>query len=188
MDEVIEFLKQRYPQSNAPDAKIVIEHYLSALASQAAFARRHLFVNCWHLGELESEAMWRIYCREGIGVAVVLPYANLRDSLPNVDTYIGKVSYIQYDVEHITTIFDLAHGFSFAMHKRKEFSHESEARIVVERPDPTPDSIKIPWAPEDHIAKLVISPYSSPWYADTVVDVVKRISPRLADRVCQSSM
>jgi len=163
------------------------------MQSQTEIARQHLFVNCWHLGELESEAMWRIYCPEGTGVATVVPYARLCESISRPDTYIGSVSYIRYESDQIAEL-DVMHGFALAMHKRKEFAHETEARIVAEMSSAdspnqqNPDSIKIPWVAEDHLIKVVISPYSSSWYADTVLAVVKRLSPTLSERVCLSSM
>src|ERR1035441_2743983 len=121
------------------------------MLAHAQSYRRRLFVNCWHLGELESEAMWRIYCGREDGVAVVLPYNRLRDSLTEANTYIGAVNYIRFNVEVINS----GDSYSLAMHKRKEFEYEQEARIVAWRiaPDSTPRSgptfVEMDWRAEE---------------------------------------
>jgi hypothetical protein len=169
------------------------EAALSELADwqlmQFASIRQQLFVSCWHLGNHESEAMWRIYCGREDGVAIVLPYSRLRDSIAEANTFIGAVSYIPYE----TVLLKGFGTFSLAMHKRKEFEHENEARIVQQRiPAATPGqvhtSIQMNWDPEARIERIVISPYSRHWYRDIVKGLVERIAPGLAVKVVESSM
>jgi hypothetical protein len=153
-----------------------------------AAIRQQLFVSCWHLGSHESEAMWRIYCGRQDGVAIVLPYSRLRDSISAPDTHIGTVEYIPYE----TGIFKRFGQFSPGMHKRREFEYEFEARIVQRRiitsASEPPRSAALSWDPEAHIERIVISPYSRPWFADIVRGIVERAAPKLADKVESSSM
>jgi hypothetical protein len=173
----------------------LLEEIVDRVLAEIQRCRRRLYVNSWHLGEIESEAMWRIYCRNGDGLAVVLPYSQLRDSLYEPDTYIGKVNYLRFNLDLMENL-DPPHNFALAMQKRKEFEHESEARIVAARSTPGrdpfqdagPESVELPWAPEDLIERIVISPYVKPWYADTVREIIGRIAPRLHGRVEVSSM
>ena len=61
----------------ADRAREIADH----LANFAKESRKRLFVSCWHLGNIESEAMWRIYCGAGGGAAIVLPYTMLSASI-----------------------------------------------------------------------------------------------------------
>lgn len=79
------------------------------------------------------------------------------------------------------------------MHKRKEFEYEQEARIVGQRtaiapPGQLDTSIQMTWDPETHVDRIVISPYSRPWYADIVKGIVERLAPGLSGKVVASSM
>jgi hypothetical protein len=53
------------------------------------------FVNCWHMNESESAAMWKIYSTANESVCVQTTYARLRDALTE-DVYIGMMNYISY--------------------------------------------------------------------------------------------
>jgi hypothetical protein len=173
----------------------LLAELVDALVQYMGGYRQRLYVNSWHLGSNESEAMWRIYCGSDNGLAVVLPYSDLRGSISAADTYVGKVTYLKFDLDLINEI-DAPHGFAVAMQKRKEFEYESEARIVAWRAapgksplhDPGPESVELPWAPEDLIEKIVVSPYATSWYAETVREIVGRIAPKLHGRVVASSM
>jgi hypothetical protein len=136
---------------------------VNQLTNSKSGIRRTFYANCWHLGDHESEAMWLLYCGVTEGVALVLPYARLRDSLHNDDlTYMGTVKYIDYNTEVISP----NNAFNVVMRKRREFEHEREARIVCWRPPASEDwspadlapSITLEWPPEEHLQKIVVSP------------------------------
>jgi hypothetical protein len=76
-----------------------IQEFIRDALSHYDNARRQLYVSCWHISTTESEAMWRIYCRRDDGVAVVLPYSRLRDSLTGHNTHIGMIKYIAYSAQ-----------------------------------------------------------------------------------------
>src|SRR5258705_2583306 len=38
------------------------------------------FVNCWHVNPFESAAMWKIYCGNGDGVAILSTFERLKNS------------------------------------------------------------------------------------------------------------
>lgn len=167
-----------------------IRSFADFMVSNIASIRKQLYVSCWHLGEWESEAMWRIYCGHGDGLAAVLPYACLRDSLTYPNTHIGKIKYVDYnnlEEFHIADTF-----FSVALHKRKEFGHEEEVRIVhlnLLSPDESrPEFLDIPWDAENVLEEIVISPYAKPWYTEMVKGMVERVAPKLAGKVKISSM
>lgn len=160
------------------------------LAHQRAGAAG-LFINCWRCGNDESEAMWRLYCRDDQGVAVQTTYARLVQSLVyDPFCYIGLVSYIDPSNESFSEKFI----FSRAMHKRVSFKHESEVRLVRMHSEhlgggsPPPECMKVPWDIETHVERVFIDPYAPPWFYEVVRDAARRYSAPLAERIAWSSM
>ena len=151
------------------------------------------YVSSWCMGENESEAMWRIYGSSGASVALVTSYGRLRDSLPNDNSlYVGTINYFDFE----RRVVDLGNTLWPLMHKRHEFEHESEARIVrcdLNMPpeanlDELPPVHFLHWKPEDHVEKIVVSPYTPAWQSETIKESLRRISPTLADRLMDSEM
>ena len=154
--------------------------------------RSSLYVNCWRLGDEESDAMWRLYCGTAEGLAVVLPYARLRESVETEksSSYVGLVSYIDFESDLIPA----GNVFNAAMYKRKEFKYEQEARIAhmgelaTHSVTAPPISHLVPWPPEEYVERVVISPYAEQWYVDVVAESVRAFAPRLASRIEDSAM
>ena len=166
-----------------------IRGFVDYMVSWLSSMRKQLYVSCWHLGEWESEAMWRIYCGRGDGLAIALPYEQLRDSLTYPNTHIGKIEYVAYNLEQ----FQITDTFlSVALHKRREFGHEAEVRIVhldlLSSDETRPEFLDVPWDVENAIEEVIISPYATPWYADMVKGMVERVAPKLLGKVKISSM
>jgi len=167
--------------------------------------RGSTFVSCWCAdGPRESEAMWRIHASANASVALVLPYARLRESLNDPQMYIGEVGYFDYEMG----VVDSGNAFNAVMHKREEFSYEHEVRIVkmdaaaFEWIMPAadgplaidPDSVGVPrtisttWRVSEHIERVVVSPYASAWQRDAIVSVVRAMAPALEGRIRDSVM
>jgi hypothetical protein len=54
-------------------------------------------INCWHINDQESAAMWAIYAGLGKGVAIRSTFSRLIRSLQGKDEiYVGVVNYIDY--------------------------------------------------------------------------------------------
>jgi hypothetical protein len=87
--------------------------------------RREIYLNCWHMNEHESAAMWRLYAAGDQAIALRSTYRRLRDCLPE-RVHIGKVRYIDFmtDVVHAGNIY------SPYAHKRASFAHERELRAI----------------------------------------------------------
>jgi len=63
---------------------------------------KHVAINCWHMNEHESAAMWKLYLKSNEGIAVQSRYNKLRDSIIDDETVnLGKVKYLDYDAESI---------------------------------------------------------------------------------------
>jgi hypothetical protein len=155
--------------------------------------RRHLCVSCWHLGNPESEAMWRLYCPGNNGVAIQTSYNKLVKSTSNdSQLYIGCVRYIDYEFQG----FPEGNIFYPAMHKRISFAHEQEVRLIKLRtPDNwgfpnefCPPGISIDWPLEPTIDGIYVTPYAPEYFYDVVCAIVRSIAPNLKDRVHWSKM
>ena len=86
------------------------------------------YVNCWHISNNESMAMWRLYSSKGDGIAIKSTYGRLRESmrLAQEDIYISDVSYVNYR-EYVTT---RRNAIDNILLKRDAFKHEKELRAV----------------------------------------------------------
>jgi len=91
--------------------------------------RKFFLVNCWHMNEFESSAMWKIYLKTNEGIAIRTTIKNLSESFTQVDENninIEAVRYIDYENDWLpegNTIYPF-------IHKRKSFSFENEIRAI----------------------------------------------------------
>jgi hypothetical protein len=87
--------------------------------------RSWTIVNCWHMNEDESYAMWKIYGKLDEGIAVQSTYARLRKCLDE-EIRISIVRYVNYE----TGFESDPNGFFASLHKRSQFSYERELRAI----------------------------------------------------------
>jgi len=89
-------------------------------------------VCCWHEGEHESDAMWKLYSASGQGIAVESTIGQLRTSLGNREgLQIDRVRYMDFERDPI----EKAHRHYKIFIKRKSFEHEKEVRATVLLPE-----------------------------------------------------
>jgi hypothetical protein len=168
--------------------------------------RKAIFINCWHLNDFESEAMWQLYCPNGQGIAIQTTYSKLAKwtiALPK--TVMGTVTYIDYESEK----FDLRNPLNAFMHKRRSFTHESEVRIIysdleklrkydnktvsdLEKAEqdlsgqPSGKSLEFPL--EKNVDFLFVNPYAPEWYFEVFRQLVLALKPKLAGRIQKSEL
>jgi hypothetical protein len=96
-------------------------------------------VNCWHLNEFESMAMWRIYGRE---VAVQSTYKRLVKALEKCPcgVRIGEVLYIVHGKEFFKSEGPVT-VFVPWLHKHRSFDYERELRAIIWETDDMPVQI-----------------------------------------------
>lgn len=109
------------------------ETFDSMTARDIAGGRKHTAVNCWHMGEDESPAMWDKYGRHGVMVQSTVFHisrafnrASPTDDLPQV----GPVRYIDFRNDTSFPIHESYDTFRRAFIKDISFSHEKELRIA----------------------------------------------------------
>ena len=94
---------------------------------------RYMLINCWHESDHESAAMWKLYAKDGSGIAIKTNFGSFKKSFTtSQDIFIGRISYIDYKTD------SLPHNnlLSAFLCKRKSFEHEREVRAIVQIPSP----------------------------------------------------
>lgn len=138
-------------------------------------ARDNYYVNCWHEGEDESVAMWKVYTKNGYGVAVQSDAKSLQGSIREVD--IEDDSYA-FDVEKVyyTSHFDLVAPFNRhllpVLRKGTEYNFENEVRAYIKTDIEARHGIRVEVNLSQLILDVVISPEAEEWYFNLVCDVM----------------
>lgn len=165
-----------------------------ALAQYRAIPR-FLGVNCWHLNDVESAAMWRLYLKSNEGVAVQTTFTRLCKSFEPAreSIFVGKVRYIDYSKGECPNPLNVYSPF---LCKRLSFEHEKELRAIVHKlPDP-PISIpvndvkaartcldgielmktgtSIPIDIEALVEKVHVAPSAPPWFRELVEAIIRK--------------
>lgn len=134
--------------------------------------KRFVALNCWHLNEYESDAMWKLYLKSNEGIAIQSTYAKLKESLIDKEAiYLGLVDYIDYENDSIEPGDSLTPFF----HKRKSFEHEREVRAaVVKLPNTNytentiDGGLSIAVDLSTLIERVYVSPTAPDWFANLV--------------------
>jgi hypothetical protein len=105
-------------------------------AEQMLRSRRQLraafLINCWHIDEHESAAMWKLYAQSNNGIVIKSTVQRLKNSIRCLeDVLVGEVNYLDYD----TAAFESMNIFHSCMSKRKSFAYEQELRAVIYDPE-----------------------------------------------------
>ncbi len=146
------------------------------------WARQWIHVNCWHMNNNESAAMWKLYARTNEAIAIQSTYARLYECLPE-QVYVGKVHYINYETEFMPDNNAL---YPF-VHKRKSFEHEQELRAVISEQQPRgSDGLVEVGKPNPEygrfvnidiknlVEKIYVAPTAQAWFTTLVENVTKK--------------
>jgi hypothetical protein len=137
--------------------------------------RAEVVINCWHMNEHESAAMWKLYLKSEEGVAIESTFSRFREGLlPDGDgqTYIGEVQYVDYRTARVP-VGNLFYTF---LHKRLSFEHERELRAFRwshEYKD-VKWGVHIPVSPETLIERVRVSPTSGEWFCQVVKSITEK--------------
>lgn len=145
--------------------------------------REYTLVNCWHMNEDESAAMWNIYNKNLYGIAIQSTFDRLRTSFSESSdntVLIGIVKYIDFKKERISELNTL---YPY-IHKRKSFEHERELRAVItdwkrkNLPEIRESTLENGEYIEVDIHRLIerifVSPNSERWYIDLVKSLIHK--------------
>lgn len=135
-----------YRNHDLPEDRI--DEIVETQSKTAKIHRDSSYINCWHINDRESMAMWELYSMEGQGIAIQSRVGYLKkalrseggrinredtpveESLPREKIFtIGPVQYIDYDEHWIPE----GNMYSPLFHKRLSYQHENEFRIATSR-------------------------------------------------------
>jgi hypothetical protein len=168
------------------DQKIDMKQYFNSVMQFREFFRRFTTIQCWHMNEYESAAMWDLYIKSGEGIAIQSTFGKLYESLDMVEDQIilGNVNYIDFK----TDFFPYEDNIASFFYKRKSFEHENEFRAIRPLPLPCKSDMSLDISHEgivkygidiscdirNIIEKIYVSPTTQMWF----YDLVKSISDR----------
>jgi hypothetical protein len=158
------------PKYTAEQIEAEANRLLQSMKGFALEARQFL-VSCWHAGETEAEALWRLYSTLATpGVAIVSTVGKLWDACAQYDeAIVGRVHYVDFR----RSFASIQNERIFQ--KRKSLSHEQEVRIVLPNERRSPIERKILACDlEKLVSEVVISPFAPSWFFDVIFDVLRR--------------
>jgi hypothetical protein len=146
------------------------------LASVKAFGRTASlsFASCWYANDVESEALWRLYCPPmTAGLAILSRASALWEATRNeTNVVVGRVHYL--DFRHAYASLDQR-----AFCKRKSLSHEHEVRAVLSGSALSERATEelghlVPCDLCDLIEQVVVSPFAPEWFEGVLRDIIAR--------------
>jgi hypothetical protein len=148
-----------------------------------------IFVNCWHMNDHESTAMWDQYSTDDNGLAIQSTFRRLHQALDTCNYRqrldIGIVRYVDYEQE----VINGQNILEFIFHKRIQFSHEKELRAVIWKkttneavidpfamtePDSAEPGLVIPVPLDNLIERIIVAPTAPTWFTKLVESVCAR--------------
>lgn len=169
--------------------QVFVENIGRSMSHMHRALRRVTFVNCWHMNDDESMAMWKLYGSEDYGVAIQSTFERLCSSLRDTreDILVGVVQYRDYECDAIPA----SNVIYPVLSKRRAFEFEKELRAVhvdfaaMERDgggsrvldlevDPALPGKMMACSLDTLIETVFISPAAPEWYADVVRSVTSR--------------
>lgn len=172
--------------------------------------RLFVYVNCWHMNDVQSAALWRLYSEnKDETIAIQSTFGRLASELKGKWPRDGiLISQIRYNPDNAgesvpgARLFSCS-GWESIVYKRPSFAHERELRaFIFQRYDRTreeplrngahlkalketrPEYIRIDVTPSDLIEKVYVSPYAN----DVFLELVKKMPGGLKDRVLKSDL
>jgi len=207
----MQFLGEQYKQlslANPPEVK-ELKHQVNT------FRRLFVYLNCWHMNNVESAALWRLYAENKYEtIAIQTTFGKLKSEIENKWAMDGgpHITKVRYDIENAGEPIGNppeSRLFSFMsqadiIYKRPSFAHENELRaFIFQRYDKHKENYTL--RNEAHLEKLMkerdefiritIAPakliemvYVSPFAKDLFVELVKNVSGELKNRVRKSDL
>jgi hypothetical protein len=141
----------------------------------AAMARSGYYVNCWAMGEDESEAMWRCFAPNG--VAVRSSYARLCSSLSVETIHKVWIGVVRYGDLNDPALFE-GNPQNLCLYKRPLFRSENELRAVIctDMRNPPTNPVPVLQAHVDIrtlIESVYVAPEHSSWFDELMSQLLQ---------------
>lgn len=146
--------------------------------------RKNTFINCWNISPHESNALWKIYCKNTDGVALQTTYEKL--NLIKGQYSLHPVTYpIPGSNKRTPTHADLV------TKKRPMFGYEEEVRIVYfdeNKETGATEGVRLNFDFENLIDSVRVHPEADLAFFDAVQNIVKTYAPNFMGKVAWSEM
>lgn len=186
--QVAEYRNKRgYPLTNAEKEKLQadLEDLRSHQRRIVPAIAKATTVNCWHMNEYESEAMWRLYAENGKAVAVETTFDDLKESIQRGESssvvYIYPVKYLDFFDSALQPHECLVEGIHIPLLKRISYKHENELRAFIAKVAPgragadvafwEPARIRLPIDVKALVKAIHISPYAREPFPGSVAKI-----------------
>jgi hypothetical protein len=112
------------------DKKRIPSQIFKDIREYRIFLTKCTIINCWHINEYESAAMWKLYLKSNEGIAIQSSLGRLNSCFldESFKVSIGKVEYVDYQWGWIPSSEDI----DPFVYKRKCFEHERELRAIIQ--------------------------------------------------------
>lgn len=143
--------------------------------------RKWVVVNCWHMSDYESAAMWELYSKSEESICIQSTYFKLKNVL-STKAEIGIVQYADYEKEWVPEHDPL---LPF-LYKRRSFEHEREIRAILNTGNvksfnglvlsgtPPDRGLKINIILSNLVERVYVSPKAPKWFYDLVGKIVRK--------------
>ena len=143
--------------------------------------KKYILVNCWHMSDQESAAMWKLYAQSNEAICIQSTYRSLRKCLKS-NFKIGVVKYIDYN-KHWIPEDNIFYPFFY---KRESFKHENELRAVIDLSDKNNIKYLNETSLQENqgiwvkinlayfIRKIYVAPQSQNWFYNLVERISKK--------------
>lgn len=190
-DKFIDKFEGTFPKANRDVRPLVYEYhgitnlekqaYMSAeFDKQVKYYREFVTINCWHMNNYESAAMWDLYLKSNEGIAIQSNIGRLIESFARCPEKIrfGEVKYLDFNEDVILT----NNPMNLFVYKRKSFEHEREIRAIHKLPfievedgvvdegaeSPIKNGLGIACDISVLIEKVYIAPTAPSWFEELV--------------------
>jgi len=144
-------------------------------------ARSHL-INCWHVNDHESDAMWKLYSSNRQSIAIQSTIGRLKGCFSKTaeKIWIGEVEYIDYKIWIPNKrFFDVSESNTLKTFflKRKGFEHEKEIRAITNiayNKHKQEKGILVDIDLNELVETIIISPISEDWFFNLVEKIIKK--------------
>lgn len=148
--------------------------------------QKDTFINCWHVSESESYAMWKVYGQADKSIAIQTSFEKLQKVLLEKAS-LGLVEYFDFDSDSLFA--NKKYGACPYYFKRKSFEYERELRCVYQRvrmgpQDPNQQyvqgetGIHIDIDVQILVDRVYISPKTEGWFYTLVNDLTEKLGYR----------
>lgn len=142
---------------------------------------KYVHINCWHMSDCESAALWRLYLKSDEGIAIRSSRNRLGSAFANSEPGVWSVP-VQY-IDYVEDDPPVPTGMAPFRYKRKSFEHERELRAIVYldftmdngKPTPTPADrgIRLKVDLGRLIDTVFVAPTAPDWFLELTTRVAK---------------